>query len=522
MKDTFNRVHLIASAIIMVLTTGASSGYDFGSNMIVNDYTSGMQAFFLTSGMHSIAASGDTVCVVWNDFRLGGLPNIYSAVSTDGGESFGTSVMVNDPLPYGRGTGSPTVCTGNDGTIYVTWHDNRTGAGTDDDFRIYMSKSVNGGETFSDDTPVWDSSVNANFIAGIAVDSEDRVIVSFYDGTITFFHIYCAVSIDSGLSFQDPVIVDDPGSGNPNGQTIGIGPNDEIYIAWNDNRNGNWDIYFARSVNAGISFGTDVRVDDTGTADLHQLSPSLAVAENGDICIAWKDFRNETGNDNIDIYGCMSTDGGDTFLPDVKINDEYSGETPQFRPSIAVGGNNVGVAWYDYRNGSYPGRPCEIYYSFSEDGFITFSDDIKVSDNFSPSVETQACLAMASDGTAYVAWADNRSDPEYDIYFSVGTPVPAGGISGDHSLGSEILSRNYPNPFSRETTISYVLNEPGDVLLQVYDIKGCLQETIVNCIQPSGEHSMIWNAEGLNIGCYFYRITIGDFTEVRSCVFTGR
>ena len=521
MKTVLNRFPLIPLSIMTVLITGVLSGYDFGSNMIVNDYTSGQQAFGFTSGMHSIAASGDTVCVVWNDFRSGGLPNIYFAMSTDGGESFGTSVMVNDPLPGGRGTGSPTVCIGTDGTIYVAWYDNRTGTGGMSSFRIYMSKSVNGGETFSTDTPVWDSSVNANFFPGIAVDSEERIIVSFYDGTNPFFHIYCAVSIDGGLSFQYPVIVDDTGSGNPNSQTIGIGPNDEIYIAWHDNRNGNYDIFFDRSVNTGISFGTDVRVDDTGTTDVTQFSPSLAVAEDGDVCIAWRDHRNDTGNNNIDIYGCKSTDNGITFQPDVRINDEASGISVQYRPSIAAENDYIGVAWYDYRNEGWPNYP-DIYYSFSDNGFESFSDDIKVNDNETPSNQQQSCLAMASDGRAFIAWSDDRSDPEYDVYFSVGTPVPSGVISSDQSAVSVVLSRNYPNPFSRETTISYVLNEPGDVLLQVYDIQGRLQETIVDCVQPSGDHSVVWNAEDKNTGCYFYRITIGDFTEVRNCVIVAR
>ncbi|MCK4506365.1 MAG: T9SS type A sorting domain-containing protein [Candidatus Aegiribacteria sp.] len=521
MKTVQNRAALIPLLIVTALITGVSTGYDFGSNITVNDYTAGQQAFGFTSGMHSIAASGDTVCVVWNDFRSGGLPNIYSAMSTDGGESFVTSVKVNDPLPGGRGAGSPTVCIGTDGTIYVAWHDNRTGAGTNNDFRIYMSWSTDGGATFSTDTHVWDSTVHANFFPGIAVDSEGRIIVSFYDGMNPFFHIYCAVSIDDGLSFQDPVIVDDAESGNPNSQTIGIGPNDEIYISWHDNRNGNYDIYFARSIDAGVSFGTDVRVDDTGTTDVTQFSPSLAVAENDDICIAWRDHRNDTGDNNIDIYGCKSTDNGISFLTDHRINDDTSGISVQFRPSIAAGNNYIGVVWYDYRDGDWPDYP-DIYYSFSDDEFESFSDDIKVNDNVTLSDQQQACLAMASDGQAFIAWSDNRSDPEYDVYFSVGTPVPQGVISSDQSTGPVVLSRNYPNPFSRETTISYVLNEPSDVLLQVYDIQGRLLETIVDCIQPSGDHSVVWSAEGLNIGCYFYRITIGDFTEVKSCVVTGR
>jgi hypothetical protein len=517
MKTVLNGFPLIPLSIITILITGAVSGYDFSSNITVNDYTSGQQAIYFTSGMHSIAASGDTVCVVWSDYRSGGLPNIYSAMSTDGGGSFGTSVMVNDPLPYGRGTDSPTVCIGADGTIYVAWHDNRTGAGSNDDFRIYISWSTDGGETFSTDTPVWDSSVNANFFAGIAVDSEGRIVVSFYDGTNPFFHIYCAVSTDGGLSFQDPVIVDDSGSGNPSSQTIGIGPDNEIYIAWHDNRNGNYDIFFDRSINAGVSFGTDVRVDDTGTTDVTQFSPSLAVAENGDVCIAWRDHRNDTGNNNIDIYGCKSTDNGVTFLPDIRINDDASGISVQYRPSIAAGNDYIGVAWYDHRNEGWPDYP-DIYFSFSDNGFESFSNDIKVNDNETLLTQMLACLAMTSDGTAYVAWSDNRSDPEFDVYFSVGTPEPSGIVSSDQSAVPVVLSRNYPNPFSRETTISYVLNEPGDVLLQIYDIQGRLQETIVNCVQPSGDHSVVWNAKGLSSGCYFYRITTGDFTAVRGCV----
>ena len=512
--------YIPATLIALLLICKVLSGYEFSPNIIVNDVTLNTQGFGYTSGMHSIAVNGDTVYVVWNDLREDGFyPDVYFAKSTDGGTSFGSSVMVNDTLPSERGTGSPTICVDDEGIIYVTWHDNRIGP-TCNDFRIYMSKSTDGGETFLSDTPVWDASTYANFFAGIAVDSQGRVIVSFYDGTNPFFHVYCAVSLDSGLTFEDPVIVDDFDSGNPNAQCIGIGPNDEIYIAWHDNRNGSYDIYFDKSTDGGQSFGTDIRVDDTGISSVTQFTPSLAVAENGDIYIAWRDHRNDTGNDDIDIYACVSTDSGSTFSENVKVNDASSGESVQYRPSVATAGSSlVGVAWYDYRNSGWADYP-DIFFSFSNDECVTFSDDIQVNDNTVLSDQMLACLAMSIDGKAYIAWTDDRVDPASDIFFSVGT---SDSIATDDSSDSQsprivILTQNYPNPFNEKVTISYGLPKPSKVKIEIYNIRGQLIETIVDKHLPSGSYTIEWNAKDMSSGLYFYKLTTKDKTFIKKMI----
>ncbi len=80
------------------------------------------------------------------------------------------------------------------------------------------------------------------------------------------------------------------------------------------------------------------------------------------------------------------------------------------------------------------------------------------------------------------------------------------------------LRQNYPNPFNPQTTISYALPKSSKASLKIYNIKGQLVETLVNEFQQAGNYSVVWNAEDISSGIYFYRITAGDFTDTKKCV----
>jgi len=77
------------------------------------------------------------------------------------------------------------------------------------------------------------------------------------------------------------------------------------------------------------------------------------------------------------------------------------------------------------------------------------------------------------------------------------------------------LARNYPNPFNTTTEITYALAEAGDVQLTIYNLGGQLIETLIDGYQDVGEYEVIWDASGQASGVYFYKLTAGDFTEVR-------
>lgn len=77
---------------------------------------------------------------------------------------------------------------------------------------------------------------------------------------------------------------------------------------------------------------------------------------------------------------------------------------------------------------------------------------------------------------------------------------------------------NYPNPFNNSTVISYNLFIAGRVQLTVYNIKGEQVRNLLNEYQSSGKHSIIFNADGLNSGVYFIKITVGDQTGVHKLI----
>lgn len=77
------------------------------------------------------------------------------------------------------------------------------------------------------------------------------------------------------------------------------------------------------------------------------------------------------------------------------------------------------------------------------------------------------------------------------------------------------LDQNYPNPFNPKTVISYQLPVSKLVTLKIYDILGSEVETLVNEEKPAGTHEVIFDAESLGSGIYFYRLTAGDYVSTR-------
>lgn len=80
------------------------------------------------------------------------------------------------------------------------------------------------------------------------------------------------------------------------------------------------------------------------------------------------------------------------------------------------------------------------------------------------------------------------------------------------------LSQNYPNPFNPVTTILYQLPKSEFVNISIYNVVGQLVETLVNGHKDTGFHSVIWNANDIGSGLYFYRIEAGEYTETKKCI----
>ncbi len=78
----------------------------------------------------------------------------------------------------------------------------------------------------------------------------------------------------------------------------------------------------------------------------------------------------------------------------------------------------------------------------------------------------------------------------------------------------------YPNPFSMQTTIAYVLDKKSDVNIEVYNALGQKMETFINANQIAGEYQYIFNAKEKSYyaGVYFVKMMVNGNTTIKRIV----
>ena len=124
-----------------------------------------------------------------------------------------------------------------------------------------------------------------------------------------------------------------------------------LYLCWSDERNSQPDIYAQKydKTGARIWAGGDVKINDDTTPCAWRTKPSLAYCGNEAIYFSWQDDRN---GDN-DIYSAkFDSDGNKLWIYDLIMNSDSS---LQFQNSPGVVTDLDGYAitvWEDFRNGS--------------------------------------------------------------------------------------------------------------------------------------------------------------------------
>jgi hypothetical protein len=96
------------------------------------------QTRFVPLFLAPIAASGDNVYVTWWDNKTGNW-EVFFARSTDNGETFDDTINLSNAM--GRSEDSNIAASGDN--VYVTWWDNKTGTR-----EVYFRASTDNGETF--------------------------------------------------------------------------------------------------------------------------------------------------------------------------------------------------------------------------------------------------------------------------------------------------------------------------------------------------------------------------------------
>jgi RHS repeat-associated protein len=241
----------------------------------------------------AIALGGDGTYLIWDDARDGNA-NIYfsrrdaltGAWSTPNAKvniDTGTRIQLN-----------PAIAVDFSNNAYAVWQDERNGAGKPD---IYYRKRTAAG--------TWDATdvkVNTDAGGGGGAVQRNVRIAGKGDGTQTAVwvdlrssqnNIYSSTLSLAGTWLTPNPRVTDNTAALKDFPDVTVGPDGTSYAVWQDRRNGNDDIYFAKLAPGGTSWTTpdaNLKIsDDPGTAA--QRSPRISIDGSGTLTVVFLDDR---------------------------------------------------------------------------------------------------------------------------------------------------------------------------------------------------------------------------------------
>lgn len=375
---------ILISLILLAAISTLSAFGDSGSSGFTNALT--VSNIGNNSTAPQLIVSGNNVYVGWVGSSANNF-DIFFAKSSDGGTSFDKPISLKNSNIAGADN---VKITQSNGEIYVVWQSFSANKSA-----ILFSKSSDDGSTFRSPMALSDMAKDSAF-PQIAV-SGNHVYTTWLErteGDVT--NVVFSKSDDKGNSFGAPVEITHH-TGNSGLPQVVADAND-VYLSWEDNSLGNFDVFVDKSTDAGTTFGMPANVsNDTGDSGTPQLN---VIGQN--LYLVWMD--NTPGN--LDILFSKSTDGGVTFGKPVNLsgNKEDSGY-----PQLVVYGNNIYVTWTN----AISDKNYDVLFAKSSDGGQTFAYPINISNDTGASGWPQ----IAVDGNVYVSWVDNTPG-NFDIYIA--------------------------------------------------------------------------------------------------------
>lgn len=222
------------------MLTSTDGGDTFGVPVQVND--GGCLGTLTFEGLNSMTVAPDgTLHAVWQDARrAAGSGDIFTARSTDHGQSFSTNVMVNTLTSLGVDAVQfyPSIAADDNNHVFVSFTDLRLGSNWED-HRVYLAASSDGGDSFGEE----------DFLAGLENDlckyhklavsqSGQLVAVLLSTAGMLEWGVYHLVSQDNGATFTTPLNLSDVGGAGPNELSIFLTDNGTTHAVWADEREG--------------------------------------------------------------------------------------------------------------------------------------------------------------------------------------------------------------------------------------------------------------------------------------------
>jgi hypothetical protein len=183
------------------------------------------------------ADSSNRLHVIWKE-ETAENAEIFYKKSTDNGETWAT----NKRLTWNSGDSySPAMAMNSSGVIHIVWGDNTPG-----NFEIYFKKSADGGDTWTTNKRVSQTS-GVSSDAAVSVDSSGIIHVVWDDATPGNWEIYHSQSTNGGASWSTGRRLT-WNAGQSAFAAISVDSLDNLHIVWSDNSPGNMEVYYKKYV----------------------------------------------------------------------------------------------------------------------------------------------------------------------------------------------------------------------------------------------------------------------------------
>jgi hypothetical protein len=470
----------------------------------------------------------DRIAIGWRQFD-----NISSnfrqagyAFTTNGGDSW-TFPGVIDPGVF---RSDPVLRSDRDGNFY---YNSLTSPGGN--FLTNVYKSENGGETWTMGT----------FSQGgdkqwMSIDMTDGPgsgnIYEFWNGDLSIcFPNDFTRSVDGNLSYEACSSL----TGNPTWGTSLVSPDGTLYLCGRQFENFlvlkssnaqysgetvSWDLVQAVDLGGSIiGFGGFECPNPEGLLGQAIIAmDSTGGPGDGNLYLLCSvdDFG---GPDPCDVRFSRSTDGGLTWSASVRVNDDISTLNYQWFGTMSVAPDGrIDVIWLDTRDN--PGSVnSALYYSYSLDQGETWEPNIKLSESFNPHLGWPQQFKM---GDYFDMYSDETgAHLAWAATFNAEQDVYYSLITPEYVAISENTPRKTvtslyeaPNPFKDKTTIHYKLTEKQHVTLKVFSMTGQEVSTLVNETQQPGLHSVDFIPRPIESGMYVYLLSTDNEMITRRLV----
>lgn len=387
----------------------------FGANVPVT----GVEEYWV-SEPHVVVASdehGETIYAAYNS-----LAGTTVVVSTDGGATFAHHAIGNvDP----EDRGDPVLAL--DPTSHDVWHVYLSGGqaqcgSTLNEIRVVYSAA--GGDDWHGPIQVNDPAYTSNeyFLdkPWLTVGPDGSLYVTFtafYSSVRGEYRtdVVMASSHDHGASWSNVVVSGDEADGSLT--RVVVDAAGTVYLSWVTSRESSPGTYagvvaMTRSLDGGATVEAPIIVASPGL-DVAYDDPQLAALPDGSaVHVVFSAAVPGGGADANDVMATVSADGGATWAPVVKLNDDPSCATHGHPASTLDATGALWTTWYDGRYGDGRVRWTK---SRVEDGAIVVVESGWVTDGAQPLTTSRYSffvgdyMGLTTAGNRlYAVWGDLR------------------------------------------------------------------------------------------------------------------